>query len=238
VDILLIFVASFVSLLVSIKPEQDMVAHTVPFLSLILILPCVYAVHCWQSCQRSWTYILAVVLYGAFSAVKASFTIIALATKQHLSANWAQKIDIVWLLLAIPAPFLMPPPAEPISNDDPDGAKKVLFQKLKTRAFYAGAYAFPLLVLFIPLTIASIMWSFTAAILGRLQALVTKPTPVVTDFTNISTTGSKIVPTTAAESGQNLCPMKFADACWGPIRLLYGFLERLSRLCTCACGET
>mmetsp|Transcript_19568 Transcript_19568/g.26860 ORF Transcript_19568/g.26860 Transcript_19568/m.26860 type:complete len:827 (+) Transcript_19568:134-2614(+) len=217
VDILLIFVASFGSLFVSIQPEQDMIAHTVPFLSLIIILPCVYAVHCWQSCQRSWTYVLAVVLYGAFSAVKASLTIIALATKHHLSADWAQRVDIIWLLLAIPAPFLMPPPAEPVRNDDPDGARKALFQKLKTRAFYAGAHALPLLLLFIPMTLLSILWSITAAFVGRLRALVMKPTPVAVDFTNIDSTGSKIVPTVATETGQKICPLKFADAYVGDI---------------------
>ena len=91
-DILLILVSGFFSVCLSVGPSDDMVAHTVTFICLILIFPLVFIAHWMQAEDQSMIYTLAVVFYAALCCVKAALDIYAL-TRTHLDARYAQFID-------------------------------------------------------------------------------------------------------------------------------------------------
>lgn len=109
-NILLVIVAAFFSLCLAIGPSDNMFAHTVPFVALILAFPLVFVMHCLQHEERAPLYIAAVIIFAVLSLLNATFILTALITHHHLPVGVAQTVDILWLLFALPAPFLMPPP--------------------------------------------------------------------------------------------------------------------------------
>jgi hypothetical protein len=116
-NVLLVMVAAFFSVCLAIGPGENMVAHTIPFVALVLVFPLVFTMHCLQSKERSLGYIAAIAVFGVISLLNATCILTALVTHRHLPVSIAQPIDILWLLFAIPAPFLMPSP--PL--DSPNG---------------------------------------------------------------------------------------------------------------------
>eukprot|EP01038_Epipyxis_sp_PR26KG_P012242 gene12242-16407_t len=219
-DVLVAFVGLFLSVF-NIKPGANMVAHTTAFLSLIIALPLIYIVHCWQSPKRSPVYIISVVLYALLSATKASFTLVALITKRHLPSTLAQFIDGIWLLAALPAPFLMPPPPDPKFADKVEAAK--------TKAFYAGAHATPLILLLVPVVVISVMIDIVVAICKRIYGKLYNPTPSPGKYSQAS-----ISPTREEESGIRRCPLRcngeYVGDIFGYISILTGGLHGFGKL--------
>jgi hypothetical protein len=109
-NVILVLVAAFFSLCLAIGPSDNMFAHTVPFVALVLAFPLVFVMHCLQQKARSPLYIAAVATFAVLSLLNATFISIALITHHHLPVSIAQTVDILWLLFALPAPFLMLPP--------------------------------------------------------------------------------------------------------------------------------
>jgi hypothetical protein len=114
-NVILVLVAAFFSLCLAIGPGDNMIAHTVPFVALVLAFPFVFVMHCLQYEERSILYVAAVTAFVVLSLLNVAFILIALTTHNHLPVRIAQTVDILWLLFAIPAPFLMPPPK--LAND-------------------------------------------------------------------------------------------------------------------------
>jgi hypothetical protein len=108
-NVLLVLVAAFFSICLAIGPDDNMVAHTVPFVALVLAFPLIFTMHCLQRQERSIWYVSAIVAFVVLSLLNATFILTALATHNHLPASIAQTVDILWLLFAISAPFLISP---------------------------------------------------------------------------------------------------------------------------------
>ena len=79
-----------------------------------VLASCLYVLHFFQyQGNRPKDYIAMIVIYTVLSLVKASFTLVALATKGGVSAPTAiaQRVDTVWVALALFAPFFFHPPS-------------------------------------------------------------------------------------------------------------------------------
>ena len=163
-DILLALVSGFFSLCLAVGPSDDMVAHTVPFICLIIILPLVYIAHCLQSEDQS----VAVVVYTLVSGVKASLDIIAL-TERHIDGRYAQFMDFLWVALAVPAPLLSPPPHVEGTARESRIAKR--------EAFNAAAVTMPLLLFFIPAVFGNIVISIFVGLLKRIHSIFVPQNP-------------------------------------------------------------
>ena len=107
-------VCTFFSLCLAIRPEDDMITHASPFAALVLSLAVIYIFQYYQhDGKRKTSYTIAILLYTAISILKASFTIVALATEGEwsVSATIAKPVDIVWVAAAAFAPFYFHPPS-------------------------------------------------------------------------------------------------------------------------------
>ena len=186
----------------AIGPGDDMLGHTIPFLILILSLPLLYISHYLQQEKPSRVHLIAVVLYCLVSGVKASFTTIALATRHHLPRTIAQPIDFLWVGLAIPAPFLYPPPHDPTRQQS--------IRDAELRAKYIGIIASPLYILLLPFILVSTLVHMSSGLFRRLWAVLTSASPDA-DKNNFP----RIHPTDL-EKGP-LCPIKLATLYLGDI---------------------
>jgi hypothetical protein len=92
-----------------ITPEENMRMHTAPFLFLIIGLPMIFLTRLLilPSCPSA-VHLTSVISFSLLSAVKASFTIGAMATKHHVAPSLGHTIDILWTLFALVQPFLAP----------------------------------------------------------------------------------------------------------------------------------
>lgn len=107
-------VAAFFSLCLAIRPEDDMVTHSAPFVALVLGFAALYVLHFFQfQGKRPRDYVAMVVFYTFVSLVKASFTFVALHTNGEYSApaGVAKPVDTLWVILALFAPFFFHPPS-------------------------------------------------------------------------------------------------------------------------------
>jgi hypothetical protein len=116
INVVLVLVAAFFSLCLAIRPELDMMGHTLPFVALVLILPLVFLMHCIQCRQRTNKYLLGVGVYMVLSLVKAVFDLYALTSGSHVPPAVAQGVDLLWLACALGAPFLVPAPVAQVSR--------------------------------------------------------------------------------------------------------------------------
>lgn len=112
VNVALVVVAAFFSLCLAIRPEDDMVGHTLPFVALLLILPLTSVMHCWVRRDRTTLHVSFVTVYMILSLAKVVFDIYGLSTGTHVPVKLAHPVDIVWTLCAVAAPFLIPPPID------------------------------------------------------------------------------------------------------------------------------
>ena len=112
----LVLVAAFFSLCLAIRPELDMMGHTLPFVALVLILPLVFLMHCIQCRQRTHLYLAGVGVYMLLSLAKAVFDVYALTSGGHVPPTVAQGVDLLWLACALGAPFLVPAPVVPVAR--------------------------------------------------------------------------------------------------------------------------
>tara|TARA_R110002126_G_scaffold164211_3_gene312085 strand:- start:4896 stop:5705 length:810 start_codon:yes stop_codon:yes gene_type:complete len=113
-NVFLVTVAAAFSLCLAVAPEENMLIHTAPFVALVIAFPLVFVMHCLQDPTRTRRYIVATGFFMVISTIKASFTIIALAQFEgigHVPASIAQPVDVLWTLMALSAPFLMPTPS-------------------------------------------------------------------------------------------------------------------------------
>jgi hypothetical protein len=107
-------VAAFFSLCLAIRPEDDMITHSAPFVALVLGFALLYVLHFFQfQGKRPKEYIFMVVVYTLLSLVKASFTVIALVTEGAMSvpSTVGKPVDTLWVILALFAPFFFHPPS-------------------------------------------------------------------------------------------------------------------------------
>lgn len=98
-----------------------------PFIGLILGFAMTYAMHLYQSRQRTAQYIIVVVVFAVLSCAKAAATATALATvgETRLDPDVARKVDLLWLVFAVSAPFVFPsPPLPPDMKMDNQIAKR------------------------------------------------------------------------------------------------------------------
>ena len=107
-NVLLVLSAAFFSLCLAVGPGESMAIHTVPFVVLILTFPGVFITHALKCHDRPIWYISAVVTFTVLSLLNAAFISTALITHNHLPVSLAQTVDMLWLLSALLAPFLMP----------------------------------------------------------------------------------------------------------------------------------
>lgn len=94
--------------------------------------------------------------------------------------------------------------------------KKRLFQKAKTKAFYAKAFAFPLYLLFIPTTLVILVYHIVTGIASRLWSMMIRRSPAVI----ISSSFNKKDQISPYETDQTLCPLKLVGPYVGDI---FGF---------------
>jgi cytochrome P450 len=110
VDRLFMIVCCFLPVWPCVIPEDSMRMHTAPFLGLILGMPIIFITRLFVLRNRaSSPTLVTIILFSILSALKSSFTIGALATKQHVSPSLGHTVDVLWTLLALAQPFLVPP---------------------------------------------------------------------------------------------------------------------------------
>ncbi|MCJ8325322.1 MAG: hypothetical protein HRU29_15465 [Rhizobiales bacterium] len=112
-NVFLVIVAAAFSLCLAVAPEDNMYLHTAPFIGLVVAFPLIFVMHCFQDPNRTNKYIVAAGLFMTVSIVKSCFLIIALIQFEgfrHVPVSIAQPVDVFWTLMALSAPFLMPPP--------------------------------------------------------------------------------------------------------------------------------
>jgi hypothetical protein len=109
-NVILVMSVAFFFITLSINPAFDLYGHTIPFIFLILTLPSVALMHWWQLEERSILHTAGVALYMALSLVKATFDIYALSTGHYVPPHIAQSVDVLWMVFALSAPFVMPAP--------------------------------------------------------------------------------------------------------------------------------
>lgn len=190
----------------AIPPGEDMLGHTVPFLILIFSLPLIYISHYLQQEHPSRVHLAAILFYCAISATKASFTIIALATRRHLPSSIAEPIDVLWVGLAVPAPFLYPPPHDP--------TRHLSLRDAELRAKYIGVISSQLYILLVPFAFISTIIHMVSGLCKRLWAGLTSASPDA---------DKRRVTKIDVEEGR-ICPMKRAGLYVGDI---FGYLSLL-----------
>ena len=113
-NVFLVAVAAVFSLCLAIPPEENMILHTSPFVALMIAFPLIFVMHCLQDQNRKFIVIVACTVFMIVSLVKVIFALIALLQFENFGpvpAFIARPIDLIWLLLAISAPFVMPIPS-------------------------------------------------------------------------------------------------------------------------------
>ncbi len=113
-NVFLVAVAAIFSLCLAIPPEENMVLHTSPFVALMIAFPLIFVMHCLQDQNRKVIVIFACTVFMVVSIVKVIFALIALLQFEifgPVPALISRPIDLIWLLLAITAPFVMPTPS-------------------------------------------------------------------------------------------------------------------------------
>jgi hypothetical protein len=114
VNVLLVIVAAFFSLCLAIGPGVNMFAHLLPYMALMLTLPLVFLMHCWQSENPTRYQIGAVALFIVVGIVDFAFAAYGLAhttTHAYVSPHIARPIGLLWIIMALSAPFVMPSPS-------------------------------------------------------------------------------------------------------------------------------
>lgn len=205
-NFLFIFAACQLPVSFAIPPEDDMYGHTVPFLILICSLPLIYISHYLQQEHPTRVHLAAILFYCAISAAKASFTIIALATRRHLPPTISQSVDVLWVGLAIPAPFLYPPPHDP--------TRHVSLRDAELRAKYIGVISSQLYILLVPFALFSTIVHMVSGLCKRLWAGLTSASPDA---------DKRSVMKVDVEEGR-VCPMKLASLYVGDI---FGYFSLL-----------
>jgi hypothetical protein len=110
VDRLFMIVCCSLPIWPCVVPDDNMRMHTAPFLCLILGMPMIFITRLFVLPTRASSVTLATIIaFSILSALKASFTIGALATKHHVPPSLGHNVDILWTLLALAQPFLVPP---------------------------------------------------------------------------------------------------------------------------------
>ncbi len=113
-NVALVVVAAAFSVCLAVGPEENMVMHTAPFVALVIAFPVIFIMHCLQDQNRTMMVVVSCTVFMAISTVKVIFTLIALLQFEnfrHVPAEIARPVDLIWLLLALTAPFLMPTPS-------------------------------------------------------------------------------------------------------------------------------
>ena len=113
-NVFLVAVAATFSLCLAIGPEENMVMHTLPFVALMIAFPLMFIMHCLQDQNRKMIVVVACTAFMAVSIVKAIFSCVALIQFENFGpvpAAIAQPMDLIWILMALTAPFLMPVPS-------------------------------------------------------------------------------------------------------------------------------
>ena len=112
-NVFLVAVAATFSLCLAVGPEENMVMHTAPFIALMIAFPLMFIMHCLQDQNRKVVVVVACTAFMAVSIIKVIFSSIALIRFENfgpVSAAIAQPVDLIWVLMALTAPFLMPVP--------------------------------------------------------------------------------------------------------------------------------
>ncbi len=78
------FTASFFSVCLAIKPVEDMIAHTSPFIVLLFVLPCLYLSLLNQRRSYPHGFLLGTIFFFLTSCLKVSFTLYALTSRLHV----------------------------------------------------------------------------------------------------------------------------------------------------------
>ena len=170
VNAAVILICAFFALCLAVGPDEDMIAHTTPFLCLIIALPLMYLSHWLRAHQPTSLHTAAVAFYGVVSYVKASLTITALVAT-HVPGKYALFIDYLWMGGAVVAPFLFCP----IYNDIEDLSTDAT--EAKRRAFHASSSAAPLIL---PLTLVifgNLAFNIIAGAFKRIYAIIFGPVP-------------------------------------------------------------
>jgi hypothetical protein len=114
VNVALVLVAAFFSMVLAVRPQDDVIGHTMPFVALVVVLPIVFLMHCLECKDRAPIYLVGVGIFLILSLTKAVFDIYALSnlsTGAHVPPSVAQAVDLMWLVCALGAPFVTPVPA-------------------------------------------------------------------------------------------------------------------------------
>ena len=112
-NVFLVAVAAVFSLCLAITPEENMILHTSPFVALMIAFPLIFVMHCLQDQNRKFIVIVACTVFMIVSLVKVIFALIALSQFENfgpVSPSISQPMDLIWVLMALTAPFLMPVP--------------------------------------------------------------------------------------------------------------------------------
>ena len=113
-NVFLVAVAATFSLCLAIGPEENMIMHTSPFVALMIAMPLVFVMHCFQDQNRKMIFIVACTLFMIVSIIKVIFASIALIQFENVGPvppSISQPMDLIWVLMALTAPFLMPVPS-------------------------------------------------------------------------------------------------------------------------------
>ena len=121
-NVFLVAVAATFSLCLAIGPEENMVMHSTPFVGLMIAMPLVFVMHCFQDQNRKMIFVVGCTVFMTVSIIKVIFASIALIQFENFGPvppSISQPMDLIWVLMALTAPFLMPVPSiDPSEKQD------------------------------------------------------------------------------------------------------------------------
>merc|ERR1712129_59651 len=113
---MLMIATAFFSVCLAIGPEQDMVAHTTPFMMLILCLPGCFVVaileHMYTPQGKTMRMKITAGVVFTFclsSAFKVTLSFLSIGGMR--ATKLAQSIDYLWTVLVLSVPFMVPQPS-------------------------------------------------------------------------------------------------------------------------------
>ena len=79
----------------------------------MIAMPLVFVMHCFQDQNRKMIFVVGCTVFMTVSIIKVIFASIALIQFENfgpVSPSISQPMDLIWVLMALTAPFLMPVP--------------------------------------------------------------------------------------------------------------------------------
>ena len=106
-NVFLVAVAATFSLVLAIGPEENMVIHSTPFVGLMIAMPLVFVMHCFQDQNRKMIFVVGCTVFMTVSIIKVIFASIALIqfenfgpVSPHFAETTSSSTDLSTMVLS------------------------------------------------------------------------------------------------------------------------------------------